>query len=781
MLTELRFAARRLLRDRSATLAAVLAVALGAGFTVAVFAVAYGVLLRPLPYEHGERLAVLDAGTPWTRVEDWRSHLTTFDRLAAYAREGVVVRGTGDPRLVRIAYVDEWFFDTVAARPLAGRLLTRGDDGAVVVSERFARASGVGVNELLGQPIIAGGTGLTIVGVLPDVYAFPAEEVEAWIPARHARPVAIDRFEDVRRWRLVGLLRSGMPLWDARADVARARAIIQPDERAPDRPPVELLHARIVASARPIVVAFAGAAALVWLVTCASLGTLLVGRLLARRRELAICRALGAGRGRTVASLLSESLLLTTAGTLGGLLLSAIGVRLLESWAAGILPRTGEAAIDAMSLAFAAALALATGVLATASTLPALRRAAPGLHIGAGATRSDRRLRGVLLTVQVALVVILLCGGALLARTTISLLRTDLGLDGRGALVTGLVLTSSTTFRAENRWPLVRSLAERVSGLPGVSAAGIGTSGPADSAQLEMTVHLPGEDGERLHAFSLAAVTPGYLEAIGARVTDGRLFEWRDLDRSTPIVVISDATKRAVMPDREAAGRELPFHLPGVSRERGRPLVAGVIADVRYAGLDAEPLPVVYVLWPEAPLGQGYLAVRAHGSPAATAAAIRAVMRELDPGLPHTPMRTFDEIVAGSVADRRLAALLGVTLALLTFGVALVGLSGAVVRAVEERRREIAIRGALGATPRSLMRLSLSGVAVATAGGLALGLMGALATGGVLRSLIRGVGGYDVLTLGAVVYFVLACAGAVCYVPARRAGRVDPAAALRSD
>jgi putative ABC transport system permease protein len=780
MLTELRFAARRLLRDRSTTLAAVLAVALGAGFTVAVFAVAYGVLLRPLAYEHGERLAVLDAGTPWTRVEDWRSHLTTFDRLAAYAREGVVVRGAGDPRLVRIAYVDEWFFDTVAARPLAGRLLTRGDDGAVVVSERFARASGVGVNELLGQPIIAGGTGLTIVGVLPDVYAFPAEEVEAWIPARHARPVAIDRFEDVRRWRLVGLLRSGMPLWDARADVARARAIIQPDERAPDRPPVELLHARIVASARPIVVAFAGAAALVWLVTCASLGTLLVGRLLARRRELAICRALGAGPARVVASLLAESLLLTAAGTLGGLLLSALGVRLLESWAAGILPRTGEASINAMSLAFAASLALATGVLATASTLPALRRAAPGLRAGAGTTRTDRRLRGVLLTVQVGLVVILLCGGALLARTTIGLLRTDLGLNGRGALVTQLALTSATTLRAENRWPVVRSLAERVSGLPGVTAAGVGSSLPPDTAQLEMTVHLPGEDGERLQAFSLAAITPGYLEAIGARITDGRLFEWRDLDSVAPVVVISDATKRAVMPDREAAGRELPFHLPGVSRERGRPLVAGVIADVRYAGLEAPPGPAIYVLWPEVPLGQGYLAVRG-GAPAATAAAVRAVMRELDPGLPHTPMRTFGEIVAGSVADRRLAALLGATLALLTFGVALVGLSGAVVRAVEERRREIAIRGALGATPRSLMRLSLSGVAVATAGGLALGLMGALATAGVLRSLIRGVGDYDVLTLGAVVAFVLISAIAVCYLPARRAAHVDPAVALRSE
>jgi putative ABC transport system permease protein len=693
----------------------------------------------------------------------------------------VVIRGTGDPTLVRIAYVDDWFFETVAVRPIAGRLLARGDDGAAVVSERFARVSATAAHDLLGQQIIAGDAALEIVGVLPDVYAFPAEDVEAWIPARHARAVAIDRFEDVRRWRLVGLLRMGVPIADARADVARAHAAIQPDDRAPDGPLIELLHTRVTARARPIVVAFAGAAALVWLVTCASLGTLLVGRLLARRRELAICRALGAGRARIVASLLSESLLLTIAGTLVGLLLSTLGVRLLESWAAGVLPRPGESGLDAASLAFAAALAIATGGIAAASTLPALRRSAPGLRIGAGTTRSDSRLRGALLTVQVALVVILLCGGALLARTTIGLLRTDLGLDGRGALVSQLVLTSATTFRAESRWPLVRDLVERVGALPGITAAGVGSSLPPDTAQLEMTVHVAGEDGERLHAFSLAAVTPGYLEAIGARVSDGRLFEWRDLASPTPVVVISDSAKRAVMPDRDAAGRELPFQLPGASRERGRPLVAGVIADVRYAGLEAEPRAAIYVLWPEVPLGQGYLAVRSDRASADAAADVRAIMRELDPGLPHAPMRTFDEIVQLGVADRRLAALLGVTLAMLTFGVALVGLSGAVVRAVEERRREIAIRGALGATPPSLVRLALSGVAAATLGGLALGLAGALATSGVLRSLIGGVGAYDGVTLGAVVAFVLICAAAVCYLPARRAARVDPAVALRAE
>lgn len=784
MLTELRFAVRRLGADRWTAAAAILAVGLGAGLNVAVFTAAYGLLLRPLPYHHGDRLAVIDASGPFTQTEDWRRHLSTFERVSAYAREGLVVGGTGDPRLARVAYVDGWFFETVAARPLAGRLLTRHEVSAAVVSERFARQAALAPETLLGQHLTAGDAVVTIVGVLPETFAFPAEDVEIWIPAVNARSVSFDGVRDARRFRLIGLPRPGVPLAAVREDVERARAVLQPDEpsRAGAAPAVESLHARVTRGVRPVVLVFAGAAGLVWLVTCANLATLLIGRATARRRELAVCRALGAGRWRIAASMLSESTLLTLAGTTLGVALAAVGIGLVDSWAEGFIPRPGETRIDVISLLFASAIAAALAVVSTAWTLPAIRRAAPALRPAhGGATRSERRLRGVLLAVQVALVVVLLSGGGLLVRTIVGLLATDLGLDGRGALVSQLWLTSTTSYGGEGRWPLVRDLLERVRALPGVRAAGIGSSLPPDNAQVEISVRFTGDGGEELQRFSAASVTPGYLEAIGARLLQGRHFDQRDLEAAGPLVIISESAARAAMRDSEAAGRQLPFPLPGALRERGHPTVVGVVADIRYAGLEADPGPAVYALWKDFPMGQGYLALRTDGASRGTVAAVRTIMRDLDPTLPHPPMRTFDEIVQRTVADRRLAALLGATVALLTFGVALVGLSGGVVRAVEERRHELAIRGALGATPRRLIRLVVSDVVLFAAAGLVLGMAGALAAARVLRALIEGIGPYDALTLASVAIFVTLTSLVACYLPARRAARVDPAAVLRSE
>lgn len=777
---ELRFAVRRLLAAPWTAAAAILAVTLGTGLSIGVFSVAYGVLVRPLIYEHGERLAVVQASTQLARVEDWRRHLATFERLAAYAPEGVVVRGAGDARFVRITYVDDSFFETVTSPPVAGRLLARGDVGVAVVSERYGRAHGTRPSELLGQRLTAGDAALIIVGVLPSAYAFPTEDVEIWMPAAHAKPVAIDRFDDIRRWRFVGRLHAGASIYDARADVQRARDAIEPTD-APrlTGAAAELLHARLVEGARPALLAFGAAAALVWFVSCANLATLLVGRTMARRRELAIRGALGAGRARIASSLFAEAVLLAGAGGALGVVLAAIGVRVIGAWASGFLPRPEEIGVGIPSMIFAVLLALLVSLAATAGTLPAVRRAALALRSDAGVTRQDRRLRGVLLAAQVALVVVLLCGGGLLVRTITSLLHTDLGLDPRGALVSQLVLTAATTFDGAGRWPLVRELVERVRAVPGIRAAGVGSSLPPDQTQLEITVQVDGED--RMHRFALTLVTPGYLDAIGARLRQGRLFEPRDLDAIGPLVVIGESARRAVMRDADVAGRELPFHLPGALRTRARPTVLGVIDDIRYAGLEADAGPAVYVLWHEAPVGQGFLAIRGEGAPPAIAASVRAVMRDLDPTLPHMPIRGIDEVAAHTVADRRLAALLGATLALLTFGVALVGLAGSVVRAVEERRRELAIRGALGATPRRLVRLVLSDVALLVATGVMLGLGGALATSGVLRSLIHGVGAYDVVTLAGVAGLVALGAAAACYLPARRASRRDPASALRGE
>ena len=783
MVTELRLAARRLANDPWTTLTAIVTVALGAGVTIAVFAIGYGLMLRPLPYDAAKRLWLVDVRARIDEVENWRNQLTSFERLTTYSAEGMILRGLGDTRQVRGAYVDDRFFEALTSRPIAGRTLTRGDVGAAVISERLARATGIGAQMLLGQQIVAGGATLTVVGIVPEAFAFPSAAVEIWIPSRNARPILFDRSPDARRFRFAGWLRPGVSAAVATDEVERVRRSLHPDAsvREERTPLVEQAYAAVTRGVRSTVLVFAGAAGMLWIVTCANLAAILMGRTIARRRELAVCDALGAGVWRRTVSLLSESVLITLAGGVLGVLLAWAATAGTLAWTRELIPRPGEIRLDTAPLAFAAVSSAVLAMIATVLALPALRRRAWSLNgRHGGATAHDRRLRGSLLVLQVALVVVLVSSGALLLRTLTGLMRTDLGLEGRNTLVSELVLTPVTTYDAAERWTVLQELLERVRTLPGVRFAGAGSSLPPDHAQIEISVRFTSAQGEESHAFSAAVVTPGYLEAIGARLIQGRYFERSDIARA-PSVILSESAAKAVMEGPNIAGRELPFSLPVVS-DRRRPTVIGVVKDIRYSGLEAQPDAAVYALWNLAPMGQGFLAIQTSGAETSqTVAAIRTQMRELDPALPHMPMRTFDEVVARSVGVRRVAALLGALLALLAFGVALIGLAGNVLRSVEERRRELAIRAALGATPAGVVRLVASHIVSLSAAGLALGIVGALATARTLRALVEGVRPYDSPTLIAVGVFVILASLLASYLPARRAGRIDPAEALKAE
>lgn len=783
MLAELRLAARRLVKDPWTTFTAIVPVALGAGVTIAVFATGYGLMLRPLTYDPGNRLWLLDVRAAASEIEDWRARLSSFERITTYAAERMVVTGAGDTRQVRGAYVDALFFETLGGRPLSGRVLSRSDLAAAVVSERFARAAGLHPDALPGRQITAGGSILTIVGVLPEAFAFPAASVEVWIPSGIARPVALDRSPDARRFRFAGWLRPGVPSASAAEELQRIRRVLQPDApaRDPRTPIVEPAYEAVTRSIRSTVLVFAGAAGMLWIVTCANLATILVGRTIARRRELAVCHALGAGPWRRTASMLAESLLITVAGALLGVLLALAAMEWTVAWAHEFIPRPGEIRLDIAPAVFAAASSVVLTIVATLLALPAVARDTGSLHgPHAGVTQRDRRLRGVLLISQVALVVMLVSGGALLMRTLAGLLRTDLGLDHRDTIVSELVLTPVTRYQAADRLPFLRELLQRARTLPGVRFAGVGSSLPPDHEQLEISISFNASRGEESHSFSAAVVTPGYLEAVGARLLQGRYFEPSDLGNA-PSVVLSESAARAVLGGSNIVGRELPFSLPGVA-DRRRPTIVGVVADVRYSGLERQPDAAVYVPWHLAPMGQGFLAVRmAGGSTAQTIAALRTHIRELDPGVPHMPMRSLDEVVERSVGVRRVAALLGAMLALLAFGIALVGLAGNVLRSVEERRRELAIRAALGATPSRVIGSVTSGALLSSAAGFVLGTAGALATARVLRALVEGVKPYDALTLSAVGVFVMAASLVASYLPARLAARIDPAEVLKAD
>jgi predicted permease len=568
----------------------------------------------------------------------------------------------------------------------------------------------------------------------------------------------------------------------ASADATRVRQELTPQPGGADRAGVAVVAVQesLVGAVRPVLLAFGAAAAIVLLIACANVATILIGRTVSRQRELAVRRALGASPARLLLSVVAESVVVTCAGGSLGLLFALGSVRMVESWAAGIVPRLGEISIDWTVLLFATAAAALASMAAAVPAFRIVRAGAAQLRTSSAITPrpGDRRVRGVLVGAQIALAVVLLAGGALLTRTIAALLRADLGVATHGTIVTQVLLTQETSFNAAERGPLLHELVRRVRELPGVTAAGAGSNLPPDNAGIEMRVSLVQGSVSSVHSLSFASATRGFLSALGARIVDGRDFSQADETGATLVAIISESARRALMPPGDVIGRPLPMVLPGL-RGRGRATVIGVVSDIKYAGLAAQAGPAIYVLWKELPAGHTFMAVKTDGSPLSLAPSIRAIVRELDPRMPLLPIRSLDDVVQRSVSDRRLNALLGGAIALLAFAVAMVGLAGSLMRVVSERRHELAIRAALGATPAHAVRTIVGEGAVLAVAGVAIGCAGALVVGRALRSLLHGVGPHDPATLASVCVFVTVASLLACYLPARRAGRIDPLALLR--
>jgi predicted permease len=604
------------------------------------------------------------------------------------------------------------------------------------------------------------------------------------MPAAAAPAIAFDRSNDARRFLLIGRLRHSATVAQARDEVARVQARLDPPTVRRQREPVRVVSVRerVVESVRPVLVAFAAAAGIVLLIACANVATILVGRTLGRRRELAVRRALGASPRQLFASILSESFLISLAGGALGVAIAVIAVRVFARWAAGIIPRLGDIHLDWAALGFTVATTMVAALLSAVPAVRTLHRAsAPSLRLGGWASSPlDRRSRGALIIVQIALAVVLLTGGALLARTIVGLLRGELGISAPGTIVTQLLLTTGPSFSAGDRAPLLDDVLRRVRSLPGVTAAGAGSNLPPDNASIEVRVTLAGEAGDRAHRLSMGSATPGYLPAIGARLLEGRDFRDGDDGAGHLFTVISESAARALLPGAPAVGRQLPFSLPGL-RDRGRPTVIGIVRDIKYLGLESPAGPAIYAMWSHFPAGRTFLAVRTQEPAAKMASSLRGILRERDPRIPLMPVRTLEEVVERSVSDRRLRALLGGSVALLAFAVAMVGLSGSLMRIVSERREELAIRAALGASPaRAVRTIVREGILLAGIG-VAVGCVAALAMGRALSSLLHGVSPHDPATLAAVAAFVGAVSLLASYIPARRAARVDPLLLLRSE
>jgi predicted permease len=796
---DLKIALQSLAASRGTTAAAVVVLALGTGINTAVLAVTYGILVRPLPYPDASRIVVvalrdangIDFGVPGAQFDEWQRRLRTVQHLGAYSVGEFTVRGLGEPRVVRVALVRGEFFDALGTPPTSGRFAEDDAGDWAVISPSLGKLL-AGDGNPLGQMVTIGQGGYTVAAVMPDTFGFPIEEVTAWLPSSSRTAIGVADRADVRSFRLVARMKPGVSLAQVAEDANRVYDDIEPVKAAADpnarrfreRAVVTPLDEVLTGKLRPVLGALTGAALLVLLVACANVASLFVGRAFKRSHDTSVRLALGARPWHLVRGVLAESVVVAVSASALGVWVGYGLVRLFVAVAGGVFPRLGAVSIDLPVIAASGGVALVVALVCGAA--PALHtarsRLAPGLRAATTSSRPARRLRALLTAGQIALSIVLLAGAGLVGRTVTRLLEQAGGIDTTNTSSLRLVMSDTTTFSATNRVRFVRDLVDRVRALPGVRAVGVGSGLPPRVAPLSLSVRVVVDGRGTSQLITLMSVTPGYLQALGARLVRGRLFSPEDMDASEPVALLSETAARHLSPKQDALGRPLAFPLPGVVAGRSRrPQVVGVVGDIKYGGLDATSAGAVYVLWPDLPAGAGYLIVRSERDVAGLTSAVRRLVRDLAPSLPVPDVRTLDEEILASIADRRLRLVPAASFGILALLVALVGLSASMTRAVAERQRELAIRGVLGSSPARTLRMILTEGVLVTAASVVGGLALAAAATRTLEKLLYGVTPLNPVTFAAVAVLVTVGALVVSYLAARRVLRIDLIELLRAE
>ena len=780
-LRQLQRTLRSLGRQPGLTTIIVGTLALGVGLNATVFAVAYTVLWRPLPYPEPDRLVTIElthggdrsGGVRPDRYRDWSDRLRSAELAGVQQRERRV-RGDGPARITATALVSENFFDVLGVGAVRGRALRlMPGDGRAVVSRRLAGRL-AGERDVIGQTLSVGDELVAIVAVMSDEFGLPSGAVDVWTAPPPGRDPSEGRFD------LIARLRSGA----TQAQLTQEARRISRDLRGDDWSAVtRRLDDVLTGERRPALLVAQAAAGLVLVVACLSAITMLIGRSVARRREFALRQALGAGTMQVLRMAVVEGLVLATAGLTIGLALAAVGIELFKARATTVLPRVPEMGLDLPTLAVASAVTMLVALACGgASAVGALRSRGSELITGAGRAVSPvtRRLRASLVAGQIALAIVLLAGAGLLTRSVGALLAEDGGYDA-GRVVTARLMLDDTGFPDDRALvDFVNRLLGEVRALPTVTAAGVGSMLPPADAPISINLWMRGDTRDDRMILSWGAVTSGFFEALGTSLEDGRRFRVEDERAEISNAILSASAARFIFRDDGVLGASMGWAVERMGLTRDT-TVLGVVGDMKYRGLAADRDASIYVPWPQRPTGMSYLVVRSSGDPAALVPTLRRLIARLDPTLPLSAVRTLEDHVADSIAGRRLQLVPAVAVAALALAVSMIGLFGALGRAVAERRQELSIRAAVGASPTRLVRLVAVGSLVMTTVGLVAGLASAAVVGRGLASLLYGVSPYDPLTFAGVALLVLGGAVAATLVPARRAARLDPVIALRGD
>ncbi len=815
LLADLKYSARGLRKNPGFAVVAVLTLALGVGANSAIFSVVNAVVFRPLPYGEPERLVAVASQFPnmdfdrfwlsppeYLELGEWSR---TLERIGGYRTGLASVGAPEQPLRVTSAMATASLFPTLGVAPHLGRTYTAEEDlpnaaPVVVLSHDLWRSAFGSERGAVGRTVAVDGIESEIVGVMPPGFDVDDAGVELWVPAG-LDPAERTENRGSHYLNVVGRLAPGETVESARAEIGSLIARWQREFGSghaphPEKHPIilEPLQAERVGAVRKALFVLLGSVGFVLLIACANVANLQLARAEARQGEIAVRSALGAGRGRLVRQFLTEAVFYAVLGGAAGLALAVAATRLLLATSPDSVPRAGEIGLDSTVLLFTLGVSLLTGLLFGLAPLLNLGGRTANAALRQGGTRTTaargrQRLRRLLVVSETALAVVLVVGAGLMLRSFAALQRVDAGFDPEGILTFGLYLPESAYPEPPDQVAFFRRLEAEVAALPGVEGVAAMAGLPpqrnvnANDMEIEGYAFVPDTGMPIPNADYWQFATTGYLETMGIELASGRDFRTADDAAAPPVVLINETFARLFYPGQEPLGRRIrpgwnPDEMPWFT-------IVGVVRDVKQGGLNQPAGGEVYFHYPQGEMlwvpRSMNLVVKTAGAPLAMLAPVRAAIAALDPRLPLAAPRAMEDVVAASIARPRFLTLLLAVFAAVALALAAVGTYGVMSYAVSQRRHEIGVRLALGADARGVLALVLGQGFSVAAVGLVLGVAGAFALSRLLASILFEVQATDPVAFAAAPTLLGAVALAACWLPARRASRVDSMTVLRQE
>ena len=813
---DLHYGARVLAKKPGFTLIALLTLSLGIGANTAIFSVVNAVLLRPLPYSEPDRLVFIYDSAPGFGIPKLglmeaeflrlRDQAQSLERVALYASTTLTLTGASEPERVSAGTASGNFFDTLGVQLVLGRAFRleeelAGQSNVVILSHGFWQRKFAASRDVLGQALILDGHNYTIIGVLPQGFHSPLElqadrAVELWVPPSYSANPCCSHGLNV-----IGRLQEGQRAEQAQAETSAIIAGVMKDY--PDGYPkegssqtlVKPLQQEIVGDLTRALWVLLASVTLVLLIACANVANLLLARNETRQKEIAIRAALGAGRTQIMRQLLVESLLLATVGGGLALLMAFWGLRLLPTLGSEQIPRLQEIKLDRWVLSFTLVTSLLTGlVFGLAPTLQALKFDLHSVLKGGGRTSGSpqgrSQLRNTLVVVEVALTLVLLAGAGLLIKSFWRLRQVETGFRAEHLLTMQLIPSAASYPNNQQVAALYENLLQRVRSVPGAENATVASAVPIGGRNAATLMQIEGKTvgTSESEAIEFRVVSPDYFRTLGIRLLRGRFIEASDQEQATPVAVINETLARAYWPNEDPLGRRL--RLLDAPPERAKTVfltVVGTVADVRNSSLTGTVGPEVYVAlrqWTAAVANMGQarqmtLAVRASVEPLSLVKAIRQEIWTVDRNIPIAEVRTMDQILGTLTVQPRFSMLLLGTFAMVALLLAAVGIYGVLSYAVTQRTKEIGIRIALGARQGDVLRLVVGQGMSLTLLGVVIGLAASFALTRLMTGLLYGVTATDPATFASIALLLMGVGLLACYIPARKAMKMDPMIALR--